>query len=142
MRNKAQTAMEYLMTYGWAILIIIVVVAALYAMGIFTTPGGTIPCSPCFGYFAYRDYSNQIAGACAAPGCLYIRNGARTIVIDSVTDSVGAVTPLDCAAASPCAAGVDIEITDITTTGNQVITVTYTDQDTLVQHTDTATIHN
>ena len=31
--KKGQTAMEYLMTYGWAILIIIVVMAALYAMG-------------------------------------------------------------------------------------------------------------
>ncbi|MDI6806443.1 MAG: hypothetical protein QMD14_01350 [Candidatus Aenigmarchaeota archaeon] len=30
---KAQAAMEYLMTYGWAILIVVVVVAALYWMG-------------------------------------------------------------------------------------------------------------
>ena len=38
LRNKkAQSAMEYLMTYGWAILIIIVVVAALFAMGVFST---------------------------------------------------------------------------------------------------------
>jgi hypothetical protein len=34
---KGQTSMEYLMTYGWAILILIVVVMALYSMGIFTT---------------------------------------------------------------------------------------------------------
>ena len=32
---KAQSAMEYLMTYGWAILIISVVLAALYATGVF-----------------------------------------------------------------------------------------------------------
>jgi hypothetical protein len=30
---KAQSAMEYLMTYGWAILIIAVVLAALFALG-------------------------------------------------------------------------------------------------------------
>lgn len=35
-KNKSQTMSEYLLTYGWAILIIIVVVAALYAMGVFT----------------------------------------------------------------------------------------------------------
>jgi hypothetical protein len=35
MKMKAQTAMEYLMTYGWAILIVIIVGAALYALGIF-----------------------------------------------------------------------------------------------------------
>lgn len=36
--KKAQTALEYLMTYGWAILIIIIVGAALYALGVFS-PG-------------------------------------------------------------------------------------------------------
>jgi hypothetical protein len=41
---KAQAAMEYLMTYGWAILIVIIVAAALWALGIFNpntwTQGG------------------------------------------------------------------------------------------------------
>jgi hypothetical protein len=32
--NKGQTALEYLMTYGWAILIVIIVVSALYALGL------------------------------------------------------------------------------------------------------------
>ena len=35
MTRKAQAAMEYLMTYGWAILIVIIVAAALYALGVF-----------------------------------------------------------------------------------------------------------
>ena len=35
MKLKAQSAMEYLMTYGWAILIVIIVAAALYALGLF-----------------------------------------------------------------------------------------------------------
>ncbi len=34
-RNKLQSAMEYLMTYGWAILIIAVVLGALFQLGIF-----------------------------------------------------------------------------------------------------------
>ena len=33
---RAQSAMEYLMTYGWAILIIAVVLAALFALGVFS----------------------------------------------------------------------------------------------------------
>ncbi len=32
---RAQSAMEYLMTYGWAILIIAVVLAALFSLGVF-----------------------------------------------------------------------------------------------------------
>ena len=35
--HKAQSAMEYLMTYGWAILIIAIVLAALYSLGIFSS---------------------------------------------------------------------------------------------------------
>ena len=35
--SKAQSAMEYLMTYGWAILIISIVLAALFALGIFSS---------------------------------------------------------------------------------------------------------
>ena len=34
---KSQSAMEYLMTYGWAILIIAVVLGALYYLGVFNT---------------------------------------------------------------------------------------------------------
>ena len=34
---KAQSAMEYLMTYGWAILIIAVVLGALFALGVFNS---------------------------------------------------------------------------------------------------------
>jgi len=35
--KKGQTALEYLMTYGWAILIVIIVVSALYALGLTKT---------------------------------------------------------------------------------------------------------
>ncbi|MBI5871502.1 hypothetical protein HZB88_00245, partial [archaeon] len=31
---KAQTALEYLMTYGWAILIVVIVIGALYGLGL------------------------------------------------------------------------------------------------------------
>jgi hypothetical protein len=35
--RKAQSAMEYLMTYGWAILIIAVVLGALFSLGVFSS---------------------------------------------------------------------------------------------------------
>ncbi len=38
---RAQSAMEYLMTYGWAILIIAIVLAAMFTLGIFKSPVGT-----------------------------------------------------------------------------------------------------
>ncbi|MFI5412719.1 MAG: hypothetical protein ACHQX1_02415 [Candidatus Micrarchaeales archaeon] len=34
---RAQSAMEYLMTYGWAILVIAIVLSALFALGVFNS---------------------------------------------------------------------------------------------------------
>ncbi len=36
MSKKSQSALEYMMTYGWAILIIVIVAAGLYSLGIFS----------------------------------------------------------------------------------------------------------
>ena len=57
MMKKGQAAMEYLMTYGWAILIIVVVVAALYAMGVFKQKAA-IPYSGFGGELAYVDHNS------------------------------------------------------------------------------------
>jgi hypothetical protein len=35
MEMRLQSAMEYIITYGWAILILVIVIAALYALGVF-----------------------------------------------------------------------------------------------------------
>src|SRR5208283_1513151 len=45
---RAQSALEYLMTYGWAILIIGVVLGALFSLGIFSSP--VTACLPVSGY--------------------------------------------------------------------------------------------
>ncbi|MEM3181306.1 MAG: hypothetical protein QXY86_02930 [Candidatus Micrarchaeaceae archaeon] len=57
---KAQSAMEYLMTYGWAILIIAVVLGALFSLGVFSSSSflGTA-CIPQSGFLC----SNPIATA-------------------------------------------------------------------------------
>ncbi|MDE1865549.1 MAG: hypothetical protein KGH94_02835 [Candidatus Micrarchaeota archaeon] len=43
---RQQSAMEYLMTYGWSILIIAIVIAALFVLGVFngTGSGGASAC--------------------------------------------------------------------------------------------------
>ncbi len=43
--KKAQAAMEFLTTYGWAILILIIVVAALVGLGVFKSPGTPPVCT-------------------------------------------------------------------------------------------------
>jgi hypothetical protein len=50
--QKAQSAMEYLMTYGWSILVIAVVIGALFELGVFNSGGNALPnaCIPQSGY--------------------------------------------------------------------------------------------
>jgi hypothetical protein len=132
--KKGQSAMEYMMTYGWAILIIIVVVGALYAMGVFSPSSSTVACSPCFTDFAYVDYSG---------GTLVLTNGARQVNITAVTaspDTGSAVTST--ALGVNTAAGTDVTITNVDTTGNVGLTVTYTVTESGLSHTDTGTIRN
>ncbi len=50
MKNmRLQSAMEYLMTYGWAILIIAVVMVAMFSLGLFS-PSATTTCAATPGY--------------------------------------------------------------------------------------------
>ena len=68
---KAQSAMEYLMTYGWAILIISVVLASLFSLGVFNAGSAlSTTCLPLSGY------------TCTSPllhsGTLYITVGQAT----------------------------------------------------------------
>ncbi|MGC8662376.1 MAG: hypothetical protein ACP5RT_01160 [Candidatus Micrarchaeia archaeon] len=58
-RTKAQSAMEYLMTYGWAILIIAVVLGALFSLGVFNSSSmlGT-SCIPNPGYMCQNPVLN------------------------------------------------------------------------------------
>ncbi len=50
--QKAQSAMEYLMTYGWSILVIAVVIGVLFELGVFNSGGNALPnaCIPQSGY--------------------------------------------------------------------------------------------
>jgi hypothetical protein len=133
--RKGQTAMEYLMTYGWAILIIIVVVAALYGMGVFSVQT-SIACSPCVSYFAYRDYDQ-------AAGLVYLVNGPRTVTLTGVAGG----TPLSFSCGtggSTCAPGVNFTVSSFPNTAGTDVSfwIEYTDQATGVAHNDTGTIHN
>ena len=127
MRKKGQAAMEYLMTYGWAILIIIVVIGALWKMGVFSTTS-TVTCSPCFSYFAYLDYS---------AGTLVVRNGGLSINVTAV--SSGSLTG---GVNQEFDAGEDLTLTGLATSGDFDYTVTYTNVESGLSHTDTAKIHN
>jgi len=129
---KAQAALEFLMTYGWAILIVIAVVAALYAMGVFRLPGGGLgKCSPCFppgSAIAYVDHSADSLVVRVGPSQI---NDTRAIV---GTTSVTQAGPFD--------PGSRITYTSTGLfKGDVEVTVEYRDTTSGLLHNVTATLH-
>lgn len=115
------------MTYGWAIAIVIVVIAALFAMGVFKL-GVTVPCSPCFSYFSYLDHNSTH---------LLLRSGATGI------ESIAATFDGTSATVSPTSAipGDTITLTGTIKDGTKVV-ITYIATDSGMSKTDSATLHS
>jgi hypothetical protein len=148
---KGQAAMEYLMTYGWAILIVIAVVAALYAMGVFRIGGAPVACSPCFSEFAFNGYTKSGTSYSTGGGALMITTGPEEINITSVSASGGSVAngfymggSWHDSSSIVVPPSTRIELINITnTTGSRVIlTVMYIVTRTGYSYTTTATINN
>jgi uncharacterized protein (UPF0333 family) len=82
--SKGQVSLEYLMTYGIAIAIVVIAVAALYSMNVFTPKTSTVPpCTNCFGdfmstnSFSYNATSQEFA--------LELKNGVGGYTVNSNT---------------------------------------------------------
>ena len=60
--RKAQSAMEYLMTYGWAILIIAVVLGALFSLGVFNGQNFVSACVASSGYLCQSPTYSHTTG--------------------------------------------------------------------------------
>ncbi len=80
--EKLQSAMEYLMTYGWAILIICIVVAILFYLGVFNSVSlkPKLPPGSCKVFRPLGPYSTQninAVGTCVGlPQLVGYFNGA------------------------------------------------------------------
>lgn len=84
--RKGQGAMEYLMTYGWALLVIIIVGAALFALGILNP--ATYQQRRCngFQYFTYMDQKADDAfNVTNDEFTIQLRNGVNDMNISSIT---------------------------------------------------------
>ena len=81
--RKGQGAMEYLMTYGWALLVIIIVGAALFALGVLNP--ATYQQKRCNGlqYFTYMDQS--LVGGGSGTYTIHVRNGVNKIGIQGMS---------------------------------------------------------
>ena len=78
--KKGQGALEYLMTYGWALLVIVVVGAALFALGVLNPTTYTQKSCRGFNFFQYQD--QQLTPTKLT---MQILNGAQPATITNVT---------------------------------------------------------
>ena len=146
---KAQSALEYLMTYGWAILIVIIVGAALYALGVFNPGTFTGQKSTGFSAVQMSDFKFKTDGTVL----LMIGNRkGRTISISNITGTFSSKT-LANSTTSACLSSVlgpndvcNAQLGEFTpnpalgSTYNMDIRINYTDTTTGVLHTDFGTI--
>ena len=143
MKNKGQSALEYLMTYGWALVVIVIVIAALFAFGIFNPPAA----GTCSGLdkILYRDHTTAVGGVVS----LAVSNGTGG-TIDTITVVYGGdfavlATGTPDVAAPPAGTEFIINSAAVPPAGpaaagpySGTIAITYTGSTGLV-HTETAT---
>jgi hypothetical protein len=91
MRLRSQSAMEYLMTYGWAIIIIAVVIGALYALGIFS--GGLQGANTCLASPQFI-CNNPILYSSGALTARIGQAGIQTITITGLACTNTTTTPV------------------------------------------------
>ncbi len=107
MQLKAQSAMEYLMTYGWAILIIAVVLASLFALGVFNSGASlSTSCIPLAGFTCYGPVLHQ---------------GNLTITVGQATGSAwtGITAYFDPTGSTGCASTANDSIADLASGGSE-----------------------
>lgn len=84
--KKGQGAMEYLMTYGWAILVVIIVGVVLWQMGIFNPSGGTAPGMSGFGSIRPNEWACN-AGTNAV-NLVVVNTVGQGITLDDTTTTL------------------------------------------------------
>ena len=77
---KLQSAMEYLMTYGWAILVIAIVLVALYALGVFNGSAFLHPsCIASSGYICTNQTASPSVGNTVQVGFSFGQNSGSPV---------------------------------------------------------------
>jgi len=101
---KGQTAIEYLMTYGWAILIILIVAGVLAYYGIFAPAGFLGPTARGFGTVAVLSPWN------------YDETGALTVIVENRAGQ-------DITISSLIVDGTDYDLTDVAVNAGDTVTL-------------------
>ena len=89
--NRSQSAMEYLMTYGWAILIIAIVLVALFSLGIFNSANFAQRAQPGSCDVLMNSAQTSLVGQCNGMLPEYVANFGGTGKISTALPTVQTV---------------------------------------------------
>jgi len=139
MDRKAQSALEYLMTYGWALVVIAIIIGALVLLLGQSTTAQTCTMSPAAGAIGYKDH--QVTGTNIIAK---FRNDSGAVITDVNYTFSGDFTGSainQIASRFQSAADVNLDSVSVGTsagsTYNGVVTIKYMRSG--IQHTATAT---
>ena len=85
---KGQSALEYMMTYGWAILIIVIVAVVLYSMGIFSPKTAVTVPSTGFAPFSVSAANCNSSGLTISMNAIFSGNAAYAYLVKFYFTSV------------------------------------------------------
>ncbi len=141
MNKRSQSAMEYLMTYGWAILVVLIALGALFYLGVFSpkTPATCIATAP----ITCTDVK-VVAGGTAT--LVLGASGTSAASVDVITLTSPAAGTCDPApgdaisTATPTAISCDAGAFTANTKFAGTATITYTLQGSTIPHTQTVQV--
>jgi len=128
---KGQAALEFLMTYGWAILIVIAVAIALWRMGVLSPSTGVVKCSPpCFTGtpFSYVDHNADD---------LVINTGLRVNITQVSSSTCG---PIEMGIVGEANTQLKINATGCFGGNNNKVTIKYVNLESGLEHTVNVTL--
>jgi len=125
--KKGQTALEYLVTYGWAILAIVIIAAVLWYFGVFN-PSKWTGGRQCGGFSSFTciDYTNTAANATVVLGNAVGRQLDITGGATCTPAIVGANQQTSCLFVQPFSPGTQ-----------STVSISYTDSQSGLNKTDT-----
>lgn len=90
--KKGQAALDFLMTYGWAIALVVIIAAVLFSMGLFDTSNFIGNKATGFSGVAVKDWS--YTASTGRFDILFSNQVGQPIVIKNVTISLGGSAPI------------------------------------------------
>jgi len=143
MSLKAQSALDFLMTYGWALLIISLVIAGMFMLGVFDT--GSFVGTRASGFVQVSPVGWQVTPA-GVFKVMFKNNAGTDITITSVNATLGASTMPTNSTAVPILNGEQTGQLALGSFGTQSgsytvrVTIAYNDTATGFAYTDTGTL--